>query len=479
MRGTRASFPKRIERLNIVQLLILVPLGIDMGELEIVGQNGKGPPEPNSGFGWFRSVFPAQQDLDFLANDPSIPSNLEMDLDFGITDQALLDGNSNNRPVEYFPAEAPCLNSSGEGVMRISEPGTRPASVKSTWSHVTGNIPGIGLADSPLDIRRRNSATDILHDSFLPLPESENFAVAWSLIQDNDASERSEDIESLQGIRLGRGLIRSTGGHSTTELPLQQLKPPPSEKDTTFWVQKLSDINVRLYQHIATIPPLEDSSQTNGAHSPESSVGPGSRTESSNIKVFAIDETFRLSQLFIEVLNQLYPLYSMPSCRSHKPSPSISRQKLLTPLSSKSSTSSALLDQGSELLVLSSYWRFIEAYEKIFQHMNACVVKRRASNHEVQLRLPSLAIGSFSLPSSSATQITLVIHLIETMMARIRDLVNEMTVARLDCEEASGSEAGGSGAVTEATQQAIRVKEAATMKLVNNIKKVLLQSSIL
>jgi len=127
---------------------------------------------------------------------------------------------------------------------------------------------------------------------------------------------------------------------------------------------------------------------------------------------------------------------------------------------------------------LSSYCRLIEAFDKIFKHIQACILRPRATNSADYFQLPSLSIGAFSLPSSSATQITLVIHLIESMMARIRELIGDMTEARVN-EEAMEFEQGILQGVTKATLEAMNSQEDATEKLINGVKKLVLQSSLL
>lgn len=63
-------------------------------------------------------------------------------------------------------------------------------------------------------------------------------------------------------------------------------------------------------------------------------------------------------------------------------------------------------------------------------------------------------------------------------MGRIRDLIEEMISARTN-EEALASHQGLLQGVTKATLEAMNVQEAATVKLINNVKRLVLQSSLL
>ena len=233
--------------------------------------------------------------------------------------------------------------------------------------------------------------------------------------------------------------------------------------DITAWVRKLSDINVQLYQHVARISSLHD------LRSKASITSEALGTDAKNGKRFAIDQTFKLSLLLIEALNHLYSRLLYTSSSHALPN---------SPPNSGGTTSgpylpgTASLDQGSILLVLSSYLRLIEAYDITFRSVQASLTENQAAMTGKEaprhLALPQLTIGAFSPPASSAVQITLIVHLGEMLLAQIRRLIGSMeSSAGLD----SGAEGGGES-LGDTTLRAIRAKESETMKRINSIKRI-------
>ncbi len=111
--------------------------------------------------------------------------------------------------------------------------------------------------------------------------------------------------------------------------------------------------------------------------------------------------------------------------------------------------------------------------------------------------LPRLAIGSFEMTSSSSTQVVVVMHLMEAMMLRVRDLISEMGGRRLEQPAAVvDEEDDGRGEfifdtpsgqwplnsqfnITEVTLRAIQTREEATMKLLATVRRLVFQVGIL
>ena len=307
-------------------------------------------------------------------------------------------------------------------------------------------------------------------------PSGELFGTYPSLINTSSGTTSENTQQNLSGRNRGDlqapkrsdpsyATMRSANnGFDANVVPSEmQQDPAPScpTAETATWIQKLSEINVRLFQHVATIPSLQDSA-LNGSESLEAPK------HKWNDRGLAIDKTFNLSQLLIEALNHLYsrPLQNS-STQTSPPSPPGSGSTTPDPTLSCINN----LDQGSILLVLSSYLRLIDAYDRIFRNMQASLTSPQQAastkSYLSNLRLPQLTIGGFSPAPTSVVQTTLIVHLTETLLARIRLLVGSMeSSAGLDGAAESGNESPG-----DTTLRAIRIKEKEMMKRVNSIKR--------
>lgn len=180
----------------------------------------------------------------------------------------------------------------------------------------------------------------------------------------------------------------------------------PSGSSLAEWTRKLADLNCQLTQHLTCIPELDNDE---GAGAAQGSGG----NPSAQAEVFAIDETFHLSQLFIDTLSQLRQ--EIPPRQRH----------MTTPTATKKPDFS--LDASSELLVFSAYLRLLEIYSRVLHHMQTyTAARRRTEAAPSTFSLPDLTIGSFSLSSESTIQFAFLINLMESMLARVKDLVSEI-----------------------------------------------------
>lgn len=277
------------------------------------------------------------------------------------------------------------------------------------------------------------------------------------------------------------------------------------------WLQKVAEINVRLFEHASIIPAVHEP--------PELSQSGEKRVEASGTVLntsdcrggngqhqdgqgseFAIDQTFLLSRQLIDILNQVYPRFHQRASSFEQamvsPSHSQSPHRLHSRHYSHSTNGSnplapcdyppTSIDPGSGLLVLSCYLRVIDIYDKIFGHIRMCVAKTGTADPFTQIRLPGLTIGSFSLQSSSALQVTLFIQLAEQLLDRLRSIVALMDSTTLrGAKEEGGSnrqdrqDGSSLGDVTDVTLQAIRTREGEMVKRMNSVRRMLQQSGIM
>lgn len=208
------------------------------------------------------------------------------------------------------------------------------------------------------------------------------------------------------------------------------------------WARQLSNVNVDLNQHLTAMPSLDIW---------DKSKGMPALTDKE--KQFAMDRTFKLSQAYLEVLNGLCSRFR------HRGPPS---------------AAVGILNEPMQLMVLSGYTCLIEIYDQILQHLQACARTLSCLGPTVDdgsgpMHLPSLRVGDFKLPSSSSTHIVVTMHLMETMMHRLHDLIESI----VEKHQSSGASVAGvegsepvaaSVPIIKVTADAIRVKEQKTLQ---------------
>lgn len=254
----------------------------------------------------------------------------------------------------------------------------------------------------------------------------------------------------------------------------QQTAKPIVNPVVTSWIRKLSDINVELHQHMLSIPPIEvEQSTRTDTKGKKSSNGPNSTQHDQEL---AVDRTFKLSHQYTEILNDIFSKFKTRHAQT------------------ESTTAALALDQPSQLLVLSSYLCLVESYDKSLQHIKTWTEGRlkmgtSTSDETFPIQLPSLAIGSFKIPTASSTRPLVLTCIIEAMIMQIHDLVSEMmrpANTPKGTARTSGTAAGEQGncgadglsGVAKVTLQAIRAKEDSTMKLIHVVWRLALQCGL-
>ncbi|KAK0725835.1 hypothetical protein B0H67DRAFT_481855 [Lasiosphaeris hirsuta] len=237
---------------------------------------------------------------------------------------------------------------------------------------------------------------------------------------------------------------RDSSASSTNLSTIQQDGPD----NTSRAIRQLSDLVVELYDFSQTIPPLSAWDQ------PANDAGVGHQE-------LGLDHVLKLSQRFIVILNHITVNTTQPATVPHPlsnsgPGPTIQ--------------STPPLDQPCELLALSGYLRIVEIYHIILEHVSACAAsrKRTKANWHI-MSLPSLTVGTFTMESTSATQVLVLVTLIEVMMTRSRELIRSMVRARKGGEDADGGRKMFS--VGEATLEGFRPKEEATLLLARRVRR--------
>ena len=399
----------------------------------------------------------------------------DLDLSFNLDNNQLAvqyDDDHDHRASSFQTDATPGLSRSVELADMFSGQEVHDSMGRHSLVTVTGNNsegPSVTPREAllgPSTTSKQGSPTEELLDAYSSIINTNSGTINCGPTQNQLSLENRNDYGSAQASDPQHVTAESTNNipdEDIIQTEMQSDLPSSySASNTAAWVQKLSDINVQLFEHVATIPSLQD------LQFKASAASEVFGTDAWNGKGFAIDKTFNLSQLLIEALNYLHSrlLHTSSSHSSPLPPP---HSGATTP--DHHSPGTAFLDQGSILLVLSSYLRLIDAYDRIFRNMQGSLTKTRAATTATKgprhFRLPQLTIGAFSPPPSSVVQITLIVHLAETLLARIRGLVGSME----NSAALHGGAEGGGESPGDITLRAIRAKEAKTMKMINSIQR--------
>ncbi|KAL2830327.1 hypothetical protein BDW59DRAFT_23709 [Aspergillus cavernicola] len=218
-------------------------------------------------------------------------------------------------------------------------------------------------------------------------------------------------------------------------------------------IRELSELNVDLYAHGATVP-----------KPPASLAEPISWKN----KDFAIDRTFQLSQRLIEIVNKRYPRY-------------LETARMQTPEStSEGNVPEPQIDQGSCLLILSCYTRLIETYHRIFANMQGCLDRSSVTAREDYVNIPTVQVGSFSLPHSSSLQIVLILQLARQLLARMGEIIKAVKPEKQnDHSGITVPEPGTGGLLLSSALTTVTAEEDRLMKRITTLRSTLIALNIL
>ncbi|KAL5356913.1 hypothetical protein BJX96DRAFT_133868 [Aspergillus floccosus] len=223
-------------------------------------------------------------------------------------------------------------------------------------------------------------------------------------------------------------------------------------------IRELSELNVDLYAHEATVP-----------------KPPASLNEpiSWKNKDFAIDRTFHLSQRLIEIVNERYPRY-LETALMQTPEGTPER----TPEGGTSEEPP--LDQGSCLLILSCYTRLIETYDRIFANMQGCLDRSSVTAREDYVNMPSVQVGSFSLPHSSSLQIVLILQLARQLLTRMGEIIKAVQPEKKNNPaNVTLSESATGGLLLSSALDTVSAEEDRLMKRITKLRSSLIELNIL
>jgi hypothetical protein len=220
---------------------------------------------------------------------------------------------------------------------------TAPLALPSEWNSAPEAPAGTG----PLDINGNPAGADIRQVSTLP----KDTTTAATKAQESTAAATSE-----------------------------------ASPDPVHYVRELADLNVSLYEHASKLPAV--------------TMVPTDRAASLDGQLFAIDETFRMTQSLIDLIKTLY----------RPPHPGN-----WTP------------DQGTLLLIMSCTNRVFDVYEVIFGHMRGCIQHNitPVTSEGKTIVLPQVRIGSFAppTPSAIAMHMLLIVLMASELFSELQDVL--------------------------------------------------------
>ncbi|SPQ26916.1 6f9f5125-1199-4c5f-9bca-e7295261dc74 [Thermothielavioides terrestris] len=283
----------------------------------------------------------------------------------------------------------------------------------------------------------------------------------------DDALQLRGPVSDAPGI-VSDGMSGATDGPTGPDQPEDD---QASGTDTASRaVRQLSDLVVELYDFSRSIPPVTAWKQ------------PGTKIRSVDGKELELDRILKLSHLFLGTLSELLHPLLAPRINGNESDGS-------------DGDAAPTLDQPSELLVLSGYLRIIEIYHSILEHIVACAEhrKRQASrpgwHTAIPLSLPSLTVGKYTMQSTSATQVLVLVHLVESTLTQSHHMIEAMVRARHgDCDGSAVNSPLDPGAaaplppaaevyhrplsVAEVTLKGLRPKEEAALQLARTVRKI-------
>lgn len=270
----------------------------------------------------------------------------------------------------------------------------------------------------------------------------------------------------------------------------QQKRPGPMDD---CWIKRLANNNIELYEHSVAIPRASTGETTNKRDGDLSATfspgGNGGLEKMSDRKPFAIDRTLELSRELIDILSEIDTESEQPHRLTNR---ALETLEFLDEPGSKSSAnpypsrgqddktqksgSIGSLDPGTSLLILSGYIRILDIYAKYFGLISISLSTTKGKDLSQHVQLPGVVIGTFSLRSSPALQITLIIRLVEEVFECLRNTIFQADLVTSKDEDPDYPHSSIFYSVPEVTLQAIRVQESKIMKSMNDLRRRLQQS---
>ncbi|KAK1622424.1 hypothetical protein BDP81DRAFT_334483 [Colletotrichum phormii] len=171
------------------------------------------------------------------------------------------------------------------------------------------------------------------------------------------------------------------------------------------WMPRITEVNSRLFELSSSLPAhIDSSSEEPGRSSIASTPDDGSSTTAP----FPVDEMFKLSRHFADLLAEMSPPMEAAS-----PASDGGNSVLAKGLNS-------LSDPATCLFVLSTYVRLLDMYQKVFSCIHSELNQLESGHLFLSWKLPGVTVGSFAVDSAPSLQMSLTIQLAEEFLLQMR-----------------------------------------------------------
>lgn len=167
------------------------------------------------------------------------------------------------------------------------------------------------------------------------------------------------------------------------------------------WLTQLHGINSELWELASSIPCLSHSEDGSDVFTYS---GPDAEQYSS--QGFPLDSLFKLSRRFLQHLEE-----------TKLGDDADSYSESLTPQTRGPRTTS---DAGTGLLILSTYVRLLDLYQKVFRNVQAEISHSGSVDVFRLCKLPEVSVGSFPVPPSPTLQMELTLRLAGEFLSQLR-----------------------------------------------------------
>ncbi|KAK1574039.1 uncharacterized protein LY79DRAFT_673182 [Colletotrichum navitas] len=263
-------------------------------------------------------------------------------------------------------------------------------------------------------------------DALIP-DHGDTIVHSWSPVHSTTSDSAFASPMAPETGFAGRAYLGSPSpyGHLSTSSELQEPAPQRTSKrrigqrarqimlqpyagghgsSTEEWMPRITEVNSRLFELSSDLPAQMDSSEEHGRSSMASTPDDGSSTTAP----FPIDEMFKLSRHFADILAEMSPPAEVGSPASDDGSSQLARRL------------NSLSDPATCLFVLSTYVRLLDMYQKVFSYIHSELAQLESGKLFQSWKLPGVTVGSFAVDSTPSLQMSLTIQLAEEFLLQMR-----------------------------------------------------------
>ncbi|KAL3295539.1 fungal transcriptional regulatory protein [Colletotrichum asianum] len=194
--------------------------------------------------------------------------------------------------------------------------------------------------------------------------------------------------------------------------------PGPSAEE---WMPRIINVNSRLFELSSSLPHQAEASDEPSRYSMASSPEEGSAM----MTPFPVDEMFKLSRHFAEILAEMAPIEDASPASDmerHQPSKGLD----------------SLADPATCLFILSTYVRLLDMYQKVFSCIHFQLGHLQPASLFQSWKLPGVTVGSFAVDSTPSLQMSLTIQLAEEFLLQMRRAASSLDPTLRSAESPAG-----------------------------------------